>query len=240
MRTIILHINFFLIFCSTSTLFAQTPTERKKISIEDIMNFGKNKADVSSIPEQYSFTWKYTMQITTDKGKNFETDYFLQPGVQYYGSKMKDKGKSQMFMIMDTKRKLMISTFGEENKKMAMANKMPDYPKMTDSKDTKLTYKTIPGKEILGYKCKGMQASNNKMTVTFYYTNEAKVSFAEMFQMGKSNMPDALKGYFKPNEKPLSLEIIYTDLEKNKTTTMKCIALEKQSLTFNKSDYKFM
>lgn len=142
---------------------------------------------------------------------------------------------------MDAKRKIMITTFGGEGKKMAMASNMPDFAEVAEVKGGKLTYKSVPGKEILGYLCKGMQATNSEMVVTFYYTTQAKVSFAEMFQSGKSGgMPDVFKGFFKPNEKPLTLEVIYNDLKKNKTTTMKCIALEPNIFTFNKSDYKFM
>lgn len=232
---------FLILFSMSISAFAQTPT-KGKISLEDMMNFGKNKVDVSSIPDKYSFSWKYTMQITTDKNKDFETDYFLQPNSGYYGASVNpDKKKSQMFMIMDAKKKIMITTFGDESKKMAMASNMPDYAKIAEAKGGKLTYKAVPGKEILGYQCKGMQASNEEMTVIFYYTTQAKVSFAEMFQSGKSGgMPDVFKGFFKPNEKPLTLEVIYNDLKKDKTTTMKCIALEPNSFTFNKSDYKFM
>lgn len=105
----------------------------------------------------------------------------------------------------------------------------------------KLAYKSVAGKTILGYKCKGMQATNEDMTITFYYTNDAKISFADMFKNQKNNsFPDAFKGFFKPTDKPLVLEVDYKDLKKNKSTQMKCIALEKQSYTFNKSDYKFM
>lgn len=232
----------FLLFSTVAFLcsFYTSAQSKGKMSLEDIMNFSKNKVDVSKIPDQYAFSWKYTMQITTDKGKNFETDYFLHPNAGYYGANMKEKKKNQMFMVMDTKRKIMISTFGDGDKKNAMASNLPDYSKLANENSTKFTYKSVPGKEILGYKCKGMQAVNDKMTVTFYYTTSAKVSFAEMFQMGKNNTPDVFKGYFKSGEKPLSLEVIYTDLAKNKTTTMKCIALEKEAYTFKKADYKFM
>lgn len=240
MKSIAFLCKIVFVFGVSLSFYAQIPVDKKKISLDDIMNFGKNKVDISKIPDQYLFSWKYTMQISTEKGKSFETDYFLEPDAQYYGSSVKDKKQSQMFMVMDAKRKIMISTFGEEGKKMAMANNLPDYSKIASESDAKFNYKSVAGKEILGYSCKGMEASNDRMTITFYYTNDAKISFLGMFQITKNNMPDALKGYFKPNEKPLSLEVIYFDKEKNKTTVMKCIALEKQSMTFNKSDYKFM
>lgn len=235
----ILLLAFCIAFISNS--FAQDKEAIKRQVLEQMKN-GFKSVDVSSIPDKYVFSWKYTMQISTEKGKNMQTDYFLQPNVNYYGASMNsDKKKSNMFMIMDSKRKIVISTFGDGDKKNAMASSMPDYSNMNNSQDKKLSYKSIPGKTILGYQCKGMQAANDEMTIVFYYTIQAKVSFAQMFQSGRgAQMPDVFKNYFKPNENPLSLEIIYTDLKKNQTTTMKCIALEPQSFTFNKSDYKFM
>lgn len=233
----------FLLLTILTTLnsLAQTPSAGKKMSMEDLMSFGKNKVNPSEIPNSYKFSWKYIMQINTDKGKTMDIDYFLEPNASYYGANMSKASGSDMMMIMDSKNKISITTFGKENKKMAMASKMPDYSKIADENTKKLTYKTVAGKEILGYKCKGMQAINEEMIITFYYTNEAKVSFADMFKSQKGNsFPDVFKSFFKPNEKPLMLEVDYKDLKKNKSTIMKCIALEKQALTFNKSDYKFM
>jgi hypothetical protein len=78
--------------------------------------------------------------------------------------------------------------------------------------------------------------------MVFYYTNEAKVSFSEMFKSQQNQgTPNAFVDYFKPNEKPLMLSMDYKDLkDKTKSMTMKCISLEKKALTFNKSDYQFM
>ena len=125
---------------------------------------------------------------------------------------------------------------------MAMVSKAPDYSKMTDDKTKKMKYKAIPGKKILGFNCKGMQASNDEMEMIFYYTTEAKVSFTNIFKTNQNGgMPDVFKDLVKANEKPLLMEMNYKDLKnKNKTTTMKCIGLNKEPYTFNKSDYKFM
>jgi hypothetical protein len=230
-----------LTFLFTIASFSQTPSANKKLSVEELMNFGKNKIEASSIPDKYNFNWKYTMQIISEKGKTMDIDYFLEPNASYYGANMNQTKNSDMFMIVDSKNKMTITTFGKENKKMAMASKMTDYSKMTDDKQKKLTYKSVTGKTILGYKCKGIQATNDDMVITFYFTNDAKVSFADMFKNQKKNsFPDAFKEFFKPTDRPLILEVDYKDLKKNKSALMKCIALEKQSYTFNKSDYKFM
>ena len=229
----------FLLLCHLSE--AQTSKAAQKKAMQDAMNFSKNKVDVSQIPSKYSFSWKYRMEMKTSAGKSMVFDYFLEPNANYYGANMNQTG-SEMFMVMDSKKKFMITSFGKGGKKMAMASKMTDYSAVAQSKNTKYTYKTIPNKVILGFNCKGIQATNTTSTMVFYYTNEAKVSFSEMFKSQQNQgTPNALSDYFKPNEKPLMLSMDYKDLkDKTKSMTMKCISLEKKAFTFNKSDYQFM
>ncbi|HMI08382.1 MAG TPA: hypothetical protein VK528_12600 [Flavobacterium sp.] len=124
-----------------------------------------------------------------------------------------------------------------------MASKLPDYSEMTtkEAAGKKFTYKSLPGKTILGYKCKGVEATDADYVMTFYYTNDAEVNFTDLFKSPQAQkMPNAFKDYFKPGEKPLMLAVDINDKAKGKTTTMKCIALEKSAFVFRKSDYKFM
>ena len=138
----------------------------------------------------------------------------------------------------------MVTTFGDGKDKMATASKIPDYSETVTKEEEKekFVFKTLPNKTVLGYDCKGVQATNNEYDMVFYYTNEAKVSFGEMYKNQKNqNIPDAIANYFKPGEKSLLMEMTMKDLnKKNKITTMKCISLEKSAYVFNKSDYKFM
>ncbi|KGO89701.1 DUF4412 domain-containing protein [Flavobacterium suncheonense] len=209
------------------------------------MGFGKNKVDVSQVSDVYDFTWKYAMKVTADKGKDVVVDYFLQPNAEYVGTSANQSG-SDMFMVMDNKNKIMVTAFGSGAEKMALASKMPEYEKSADELDpkyTKFTYKALPNKVILGYNCKGVEASNASYIMKFYYTTDAKVSFANVFnvQHSKSKMPDFFKNYFKPNEKPLLLLMESKDLENGgKTTVMECIALDKETKSFKKAEYKFM
>lgn len=242
MKTKIHCIYLLLLLFFTGISLAQTPSKSSRMSKEDIMSFGKNKVDATKIPEKYVFSWKYVMQIKSNNGKEIVFDYFLEPNASYYGANMNKTGNSSMFMIMDAKNNLSITAFGKEGKKMAMANKIPNYNEITNNKSKKMKYKVIPGKKILGFNCKGMQASNEEMEMTFYYTTEAKVSFATIFKSNQNGgFPDVFKDLLKPNEKPLLMEMNYKDLKnKNKNTTMKCVSLNKESYIFNKSDYKFM
>lgn len=208
------------------------------------LGYGINKVDASVVPDSYNFSWKYSMEIQNEKEKPVIIDYLLEPNSEYFAFNM---GQSnEMLMIMDLKNKLMITCFNKNNEKMASASKIPDYSDKTkkekDSIQDKFTYRTLPNKIFLGYNCKGIEATNAEFVMVFYYTNEAKISFADMFKSRqKQNTPDAFKHYFKPGDKPLMMYMDMKDLKhEGRTTTMKCIAVEKNSYTFVKSDYKFM
>jgi hypothetical protein len=211
---------------------------------EAILSYGKNRVDASVVPNSYAFSWKYIMEIKSDNGKAMNADYLLEPNASYFGFNVSQGEGQSMLMIMDTKNRITISCFGSGKEKMASASKMPDYAEMAkkENEKTKFTYKVLPNKTFLGYNCKGIQATNDEYDIIFYYTNEAKVSFGDMFKNQKNwKMPDALAGYFKPDEKTLLMDMNMKDFKnKGKVTTMKCISLEKSAYVFNKADYKFM
>jgi hypothetical protein len=206
-----------------------------------ILSYGKNKVDVSAVPDSYTFSWKYIMEIKSDEGKAMNAEYFLEPNASYFGFNMGQGQEQSMFMIMDNKNKLTVTCFGNGKEKMASASKISDYSEMVKKEKGKsiFTYKTLPDKTFLGYKCKGIEATNADYVMVFYFTTEAKVSFGDLFK--NQNMPDAFSSYFKPDDKPLMMDMTMKDLKnKGKTTTMKCVSLDKNSYVFNKSDYQFM
>jgi hypothetical protein len=202
-------------------------------------SYGKNKVDASAVPNSYSFSWVYSMEIQSDKGKAMVAEYFLEPNAEYFGMNMVSNG---MLMIMDNKNKLMVTCFNKG--KMASASKIPDYSEVAEkeSANTKFTYKTLPNKTFMGFNCKGTEATNENYVMVFYYTNEAKVSFGDMFKSQQgSKTPNAFKNFFKSGEKPLTMYVTIKDLKnKGRTTIMKCVGLKKNSYTFVKSEYKFM
>lgn len=240
MKNIKLVLSTVLVLFTFITSQAQKTSEAQRKAIENAMNYGKNKVDAASVPSKYSFNWKYSMEMKTEAGKSMVFDYFLEPKASYYGANMNQTG-SIMFMIMDFNKKLMVTSFEKGGKKTAMASKMPDYAASGD-KNSKYTYKKLPNKILNGFSCKGIQATNTSSSMIFYYTNEAKVSFAEMFKSQKNEgMANAFKDFFKPDEKPLMMSMDYKDLkDKSKSMTMKCLSLEKKAFTFNKADYQFM
>ena len=231
----------FLVLFIFNTIQAQSNAEVQKEAIQKAMSMSKNKIDASQIPAKYNFSWKYTLEMKSESGNAMNVDYLLEPNSSYYGVNMNRSGNN-MFMIMDTKNKVMVSCFDKGAKKMAMASKIPDYTSKGTTKGSKYTYKTLPNKTILGYNCKGIQATNDASTMIFYYTNDAKISFGDMFKSQQDqSMSSAFTNFFKSGEKPLMMSMEFTDLKnKAKKMSMTCVGLDKKAFTFNKSDYQFM
>lgn len=206
------------------------------------MMYGKNKVDAAMIPNSYPFSWEYSLEMQTANEKPMVVDYFLEPNSEYFGFKIRDT--VGMFLVIDSKNKWMINTFDQEKSKMAMASKMPDYAEMADkeNKEDDFSYKILPNKVIMGFNCKGIQATSADLEMVFYYTNEAKVSFSDLFKaQQKKATPNAMKNYFKAGDKPLMMTMTMKDLKNNgAVTTMKCVSLVKKLNEFKKSDYTFM
>lgn len=169
-------------------------------------------------------------------------DYLLNPSAEYFGFKRRETGA--VFMVIDCKNKFIINAFNEEKGKMVMAAKMPDYSEMTENgnQNKEFSYKTLPDKIIMGYKCKGTHANSEDYEMVFYYTNEAKVGFSDLFRaQQKQTTLNALKNYFKAADTPLMMTMSMKDLKnKGAVTTMKCVSLVEKANSFNKSDYVFM
>jgi hypothetical protein len=199
--------------------------------------FAASKVSPASVPDAYAFSWKYKMEIKSGTSKAVTAEYLLQPNAEYFGMKILD-----MFMIMDTKKKLSISTFRKGETNMATASKLPDYAAAAEKqKFGAFTYKQLPEKTILGYVCKGVEATNEDYVMVFYFTNDAPVNFADMLKSPQTQkIPDAFRNYFKPGDKPLMMEVEVTENAKKRVTIMKCLALEKSAFTFKKNDYMFL
>lgn len=207
---------------------------------------GNSKIPASEIPNSYTFSWKYSMKMTTKDGE-ITFDYFLQPGEPYFGFEMPtmddQKVMSNMFMVMDNNIKAIIMYMQSDKNSMMMINGMPDDLDLEEVADesASFNYEILPNKKIMGYNCKGVKATNQEYEITMYATTDAPVSFNDIYKNKKSNIPDGLKKYFKENEHSLMLEMKMIDKKKSKmNATMECIGLEEVLKTINKSDYKTM
>lgn len=213
----------------------------KVFDINPFANAGsKEKADPSLVADTYDFTWKYSLKMTTTEG-NMVFDYYLKPGAPYFG--FTSAVMENMFTVMDNGNKVTAMFMESQGNNIGMVNQMPDDLDLEEAQDesAKFTFERLPDKTISGYYCKGVKATSDEHEILMYFTNDAEVSFDDIFKNKTSKMPVQLKDYFDPNDKVL---MIYMDMKnfkkKKESATMECIGLEEVSKTISKSDYKFM
>jgi hypothetical protein len=201
---------------------------------------GGKQVDASEIPNSYDFTWKYSLKMNTKEG-DMVLDYFLKPDQPYFG--FNTPTMEDMFMVMDTGNKLTVIYMQSEANSTMMAMAMPDDINIEEMEDTSedFTYDILPNKTIMGFDCKGVKATNDRYDMTMYFTNEAPVSFNDIYKSDKAQIPEGMKKYFKDGENTLMLELTMIDKKKSKlNATMECIGLEEVQKMIDKSDYKSM
>ena len=201
--------------------------------------------DPSTLPESYEFEWMYTLQMGNKDGL-MNIDYFLKPKATYFGIKpnMKQANSMEiMFMVMDLERKANTIFMESNGGKMAMPTSFStDMDIESENELQEYSFKEIGSKTILGYQCQGYKMENEDSVMIMYITKKAPVSFTQLFSAETKNIP---KG-FNPKwldklENGLVMEMEYKNKnENNEITNMRCIALNKNSFTINKSDYQFI
>ena len=203
-------------------------------------SMGKGKADPNLVPDSYDFSWKYSLNMKTKEG-DMVLDYFLQPGQPYFG--FTTPLMESMFTVMDNGRKITVMYMLSDKNSVMMTNSMPDDLDLeeTDDKSASFAYESLPDKEIMGYNCTGVKATNDRYEISMYFTADAPVSFNDIYKKKNKNIPSGLKNYFGEDDYVLMLEMQMTDLKKDKmSATMECIGLEEVQKTIYKSDYNTM
>ena len=119
---------------------------------------------------------------------------------------------------------------------------MPDLD-VADAKDAsdQFNFQSLPEKTINGYLCKGVKATNDGYEMIMYFTDEAEISFDDIYKNNNTKIPAQLKDYFNPDDKILMISMDMTDLKNKKNNAqIECVGLEEVNKTIRKSDYKFM
>lgn len=212
------------------------------------VNAGSVKTvNASVLPESYEFEWMYTMQMQNNDGL-FNIDYYLKPNAKYFGSKVnmeQSKSTGMMFMVTDFNRNINTIFMKTNGTKMAMPtsiNMETNIENSDKNKSAKYSFKKIGSKTILGYKCQGFKAETDETITIIYVTNDAPVSFNQLFGSNVKSIP---KG-FDPKmlstiKNGLIMEMEYTNKEENNNaTTLRCVLLKKNPFKIQKSDYQFM
>jgi hypothetical protein len=200
----------------------------------------KEKADPSLVANSYDFTWKYSLKMSTKDG-DMVFDYYLKPDAPYFG--FTSATMENMFNVMDTDKNIMAMFMKSEGNNIGMVTQMPDDMDFEGAKDesAKFKFEQLPDKTVNGYHCKGVKATSDEYEMVMYFTNEAEVSFDDIFKNSKTKIPVQLKDYFNPDDKVLMISMDMKDLKNEKqNATMECIGLEEVQKSIKKSDYKFM
>lgn len=206
----------------------------------------KSKVDPATLPKSYDFEWRYAMEMTT-KDHTFLMNYYLKPDAKYYGALPDAKQGSpggHMFMVMDIERSINTIFMDTEGGKMAqiMDVNFDDYDDESQNDTSEYTIEEIDSKVILGYQCQGFKMTNDEVEMLMYITNEAPVSFTQIYGMDESNLPKGFDSkWLKYGKNGCVMEVDFRNKRKKKhSMKMVCVAMEKEERSIQLSDYTFM
>ncbi len=201
------------------------------------------KITPQNLPSNFDFTYKYQLTLSTSKG-NMKMDYLLKPGASYLGMKM-DLG-SEMFMVMDGGENISYMFMESGGNKICTATSIDVADDLEEDIHNLESYTVtkLPNKTYIGFDCQGMQMENDDYTFIMYYTNEAEISFNDVFKADPDRIPSALKSHFNENQNALMMFMDMKDKKnkgkKNTSGTMECTLLEPSNFDFNTSGYQIM
>ena len=200
-----------------------------------------SKISAEALPAKYSFSYEYETEIQSQNNKPVSMTYFLQPNASYQGMAVGDI-KSDMFMVMDFDKELMVSFMNMSGTKMAQTI---SFANTNDSAEEAALsdYQTsaLPDLIIAGYNCKGLQLKNKDYLIKYYFTNEVPVSLNGMGRDKKSAAFNKIINGISTKDPGLMMKMDLTDLKNKKNNmVMLCKSLKKTTKEISKNDYKFM
>jgi len=200
---------------------------------------GTGQADLSEVPETYEFDWRYVLKMENEHGET-HLNYFLKKDAAYFGIKLQNS--EEMFMVMDNSRNLTVNYMNSKGNKMIFASRISKSTfseTEAENERDETTFKKIDSKTIMGYKCRGYQAENKDGVYTFYITSEPDISFMDMYKSDNAKLPANFDPKWIEDGNGLMMQMILEDKKNAKNNlVMTCIALEKQSVSLRKRDYK--
>ncbi len=203
-------------------------------------NMGMNMVDPSEIPGAYSFDWKYTLQMTTTEGE-MDMVYHIKENAPYVGIKVPQA--EDMFTVLDNEKNMTVLYMNSKGNKMVMATRFDasEAEMEADNPYNDMEFKEIEGKTILGYSCQGYRGENEENVYTFYVTDEAGVSFRDLYQENQKNVPKGLNAdWFKDGTGLLMAMEMEDKNNPAKSVTMTCTGIEKQPFSVDTSEYQSM
>lgn len=203
-------------------------------------SMGMDMVDPSEIPAGYNFDWEYTLTMNTAKGE-MEMVYHIKENAPYVGIKIPQA--ENMFTVLDNKRNITVLYMNSEGNKMVMATRfdISEENMEADNSYEEMKFEEIGTKTILGYECQGYRSENAENIFTFYVTDEAGVSFRNLYQENQKNIPEGLNADWIRDGTGLMIEMQMKD-KKNaeKNVTMTCTRIEKKPFLVDTSEYQSM
>ena len=218
----------------------KTSKSMDKILNTNPFNTGNTKASPDLIADSYTFTWKYSLKMTTKDGQMI-LDYYLHPGAGYFG--FTTEAMNSMFTVMDNENKITAMFMTSKGNNIVMASQISDDLNLEDTEESveEFNFQSLPSKTINGFNCKGVRATNSEYQMDMYFTDEAEVSFDDIYKNQQTKIPVQLQNYFNKDDKVL---MIFMDMKhlknKKRDAQIECIGLEKVTKTISKSAYKSM
>ena len=234
------HITILVILSLCISISAKTQVKQKML--ESML--GKGKSGNTKLPDTYQFQWEFKTILKSPGNEEMNMNYLINPGSVYYGMQIANEEHKQMdFMciVMDPTIETSTTFMSSKNQKMSMLSKMPSDGKK--EKDSKMSFKEIGTKEILGFECYGIEVENADYIGTMYFTLDAPISFSAIFANSPENTP---KG-FDPalmqvlEEEALLMEMNFEHKKKKKQSfTMTAESLEQKETIIKTGEYQPM
>lgn len=208
----------------------------------NISNFpmGMDMVDPAEIPDSYDFDWEYTLNMETPEGKMLMV-YHIKENAPYVGIKIPQA--DNMFTVIDNKKDLTVLYMDSKDSKMVMATRNQIYQEEMELEDRykDMEFKEVDTKMILGYECRGYRSENDEHIFEFYVTDEAGVSFRDIFQENQKQIPKGLNADWLKDGTGLMMEMQMRD-KKNpkKNVSMTCTGIQKKPFTVKTSEYQSM
>lgn len=208
-------------------------------NIQSGFPMGTTQADLSEVPETYEFDWRYVLKMENKEGDT-QLNYFLKKDAPYFGFKLPNS--DELFMVIDQSRNLMVNYMNSKGYKIITASRISKsalQETADEDKREEYTVKKIGSKTIMGFNCRGFQAENKDGVYTFYITSEPDISFTDIYRSEKTRLSANFDPKWMEDEKGLMMQMILEDKKNAKNNlVMTCVALEKQPIILQKSDYK--
>lgn len=203
---------------------------------------GGEPVDPSDIADTYDFEWVYELTITTDKMEEpIPMQYLLKEGSSYWGMNIEQQ-EAKVLMIFDAEKMMTLMFMDANDSRFMTASKIPAESLEGEefSPEDGYEIKEIPGKEILGYNCKGFQMEDAQYKTTVYTTFEAEVGFGDMYKKNE-HFPDNFDmEWIRDGDKSaMIMEMVIEDKTENEMDAkMVCTRLERSPRTISKGDYQ--